>query len=37
MGLTRAQQVGYIRNAVAWLTFRERLQVLWALLTRRAS
>lgn len=37
MGLTRQQQVGSICNQVAWFTWRERLTVLWALLTSRAS
>lgn len=37
MGLTRQQRLGSITNDVAWLTFRERLRVLWALLTARAS
>jgi hypothetical protein len=37
MGLTREQRLGSICNQVAWLTVRERLHVLWALLTWRAS
>jgi hypothetical protein len=37
MSLTREQQLGSICNQVAWLTPRERLIVLWALLTKRAS
>jgi len=31
MGLTRQQRLGGIVNDVAWLTWRERLVVLWAL------
>jgi hypothetical protein len=36
MVLTRQQEVGSICNRVAWLTFRERLTVMWELLTSRA-
>jgi hypothetical protein len=35
MGLSREQRVGSVCNQVAALTFRERLQVLWALVCRR--
>lgn len=37
MGLTRSQRVGGVCGDVAWFTWRERLQVLWVLLTARSS
>jgi hypothetical protein len=37
MALTKDQKLGSICNQIAWLSLRERLVVLWALLTRRAS
>ena len=37
MGQTREQRVGGIKHEVAWLTWRERLSVLRALLTSHAT
>lgn len=37
MGLTKDQYVGQVCNDVAWLRWRDRLRVAWALLTRHAT
>jgi hypothetical protein len=37
MGRTRQQRVAGLQNQVAWLTWRERLAVAWALLTWHAT
>lgn len=37
MGATRRQRVGGIKNEVSWLTWRERAEVFWALLTLHAT
>jgi hypothetical protein len=37
MGLTTKQYVGTICNEVAWLRWRDRLRVAWALLTAHAT
>lgn len=37
MGQTRQQYVRGIQNQVAWLRWRDRLRVAWALLVLRAT
>lgn len=37
MGLTKQQYVGSIESQVAWLKWRDRLKVAWALLTAHAT